>query len=122
MGFCEFQVREKLVRRQGAAWTFRAKRDDELEVVIGAYEDEAERAVEVQAMLESKSVGLPRKLPRWPRSAGSSISMFPRIPGLCRVRRPLPKHTMTLVKNGKCLIFGTSLTWTSMSRWMASRT
>ncbi|CAE6924370.1 unnamed protein product [Symbiodinium sp. CCMP2592] len=54
MGFCEFQVLGKLVRRQGAAWTFRAKRDDQLEVVIGAYEDEAERAVEVQAMLESK--------------------------------------------------------------------
>ena len=56
MGFCELETSEKIVLRQGAVWTFKAKRQDDLQVVQGRF-DAGNGEVEVQAILEAKRRG-----------------------------------------------------------------
>ena len=56
LNFVEIEVKEKFVRRQGASWTFRALRTDDLEIVQGAYEQGGQE-VEVQAILETRRRG-----------------------------------------------------------------
>ena len=56
MGFVEVELVTKVTRRQGSAWSFRAKREDTLELVQGFF-DGGDGAQEVQAMLESRRRG-----------------------------------------------------------------
>ncbi|CAE7723733.1 rbcL [Symbiodinium sp. CCMP2592] len=60
MGFVEIELATKVTRRHGSSWSFRAKRDDTLELVQGLY-DGGDGTEEVQAMLESMRRGQTRK-------------------------------------------------------------
>ena len=56
MGFMEIDLADKHTRRQGTVFTFRAKRDDSLEIVQGCF-DAGDGPSDVQAILETKRCG-----------------------------------------------------------------